>query len=104
MADGLLTVETTPSFDRWMRRLKDRTAASMVTIRIRRMQVGLFGDMRDVGEHVFEMRIAYGPGYRLYGTRAGSSIIVLLCAGDKGSQARDIVKAKRMAKSFRRKR
>ena len=95
------TVRTTASFDRWVGKLKDRGAVAAIASRVRRVQAGLFGDVRDVGEGVFELRVDYGPGYRVYAMRAGEVVIVLLCGGDKGSQSRDIAKAKLMASTVR---
>jgi putative addiction module killer protein len=64
------------------------------------MELGNFGDARSVGEGVRELRIDYGPGYRVYFVQRGQEIVILLCGGDKGSQARDIELARRMAKDL----
>lgn len=61
------------------------------------MQAGNFGDVKPVGESVYELRLAFGPGYRVYYARRGERLILLLCGGDKGSQSRDIVRAKQIA-------
>ncbi|RDB60556.1 addiction module antitoxin RelB [Gordonibacter sp. 28C] len=90
-----------PEFARWMGGMKGIEARSLVSMRIRRLQVGLVGDVRDVGEGVFELRINSGPGYRVYGTRSDGSSVTLLCGGDKGSQARDVARAKRMVRALR---
>ena len=71
-----------------------------ITRRLERVQRGNLGDIRPVGGGVSEMRISYGPGYRLYFVRQGTDIIVLLCGGDKGSQDRDVQRAKRLAKEL----
>ncbi|BAK45077.1 type II toxin-antitoxin system RelE/ParE family toxin [Eggerthella sp. YY7918] len=97
MGQETWTVKKTRTFERWLRRLKDRKARGRISARVFRLEEGLLGDVRSVGEGVFELRIDYGPGYRLYGTIMGAVVIVLLCAGDKGSQKRDIARAKRMA-------
>jgi putative addiction module killer protein len=80
------------------RKVADRTAAAIVPRRIRRVAMGNLGDARSVGDGVSELRIHHGPGYRVYFTRRGNTVIVLLCGGDKGSQARDITQAKALAK------
>lgn len=65
--------------------------------RIARVQIGLFGDVKPVGEGLSELRIDHGPGYRIYLARRGDLLVILLCGGDKGSQSRDIARAKAMA-------
>lgn len=97
MVEKELTVKKTRTFVRWLCKLKDREARAAVQARIRRWQVGLLGDVRDLGEGMFEMRIDFGPGYRVYGVRIEQVTILLLCGGDKGGQARDIARARRMA-------
>ena len=91
---GIVRSET---FNRWLRGLSDRRAAARISRRLERVVNGLLGDVRSVGEGVSEMRIHYGPGYRLYYVREGENTIVLLCGGDKSSQRRDIEWAKQMA-------
>jgi putative addiction module killer protein len=76
--------------------LADLTARKRIAARILRLEAGIVGDVRSVGKGVSEVRIEYGPGYRLYFTRRGSDVVILLCGGDKGSQARDIAKAQSM--------
>lgn len=85
-------------FTLWLDKLKDERAAARIVTRIRRMEVGNAGDVRSVGEGVSEIRVDYGPGYRIYFTRRGRTLIILLCGGDKKSQHKDIALAKRMAK------
>ena len=75
----------------------DDGAVVRITARLRRAAQGNLGDVRAVDDGVFEMRIHYGPGYRLYSIRRGSEIIVLICGGDKSSQRRDIERAKRLS-------
>lgn len=89
-------VATTSTFLAWLEALADTTARSRIAQRIARFELGLFGDVRTVGGRVSEARIDYGPGYRIYFTRRGPEIVILLCGGDKGSQARDIAKAQSM--------
>ena len=85
------------TFDRWLGGLGDRRAVARIIQRLERVANGILGDVRSVGEGVSEMRIHYGPGYRLYYVREGENTIVLLCGGDKSSQGRDIEWAKQMA-------
>ena len=80
----------TEVFERWFRRLRDRDAQARITMRIRRMERGNPGDVAPVGGGVSEMRIHYGPGYRVYFVRRGNALVVLLAGGDKDSQERDI--------------
>lgn len=93
----MIEVETTDTFDRWLARLRDRTAAAIVAARILRVRHGLLGDVKSVGSGVSELRIDHGPGYRVYFTYKGKALILLLCAGDKSTQAHDIKAAKSMA-------
>jgi len=95
---GMATdVHRTIEFDGWLRRLKDANAVARIVARIRRMEQGNPGDVRSVGGGIMEMRIDYGPGYRVYYVHQGPVIVILLCAGDKQSQARDIRRAKELA-------
>lgn len=89
-------VAPTPTFLAWFQGLADPTAQSRIAKRILRFEAGLFGDVKSVGKGVSEARIDYGQGYRLYFTRRGSETIILLCGGDKNSQARDIALAQSM--------
>jgi putative addiction module killer protein len=93
-----MLVRRTDEFQDWIRGLRDRRAAAKIAVRIARMESGLLGDVGAVGEGVSEVRIDYGPGYRLYFVRRGQELIILLCGGDKGSQKRDVKRAKAMAK------
>jgi putative addiction module killer protein len=94
----MIEVRQTEVFAHWLRGLRDRNAVARINIRIRRLTLGNFGDARSVGGGVSELRVDYGPGYRVYFMRAGKEIILLLCGGDKRTQDRDIEKAKRFAK------
>jgi putative addiction module killer protein len=85
-------------FTAWLDNVKDERAAARIVTRIRRMEIGNAGDVKSVGEGVSEIRIDYGPGYRVYFTRRGRTLVILLCGGDKNSQRKDIALAKRMAK------
>ena len=88
-------------FDRWLLDLRDRKARAKIETRIRRLSLGNPGDVKPVGEGISEMRIDYGPGYRVYFTRRGPVVVVLLCGGDKGSQNRDIALAKAVAAQWK---
>jgi len=93
----MLTIKTTIEFDKWLRRLKDNQALRHISARIDRLAQGHEGDSKSVGNEVSELRIHQGPGYRVYFTRRGSTIVVLLCGGDKNNQQRDIKLAQRLA-------
>jgi putative addiction module killer protein len=88
----------TAIFDAWLMGLRDRQAKVRIVKRIERLEAGNPGDVKPVGEGVSEMRIDYGPGYRVYFVRRGREIVVLLAGGDKSSQARDIRIAHGLAK------
>jgi putative addiction module killer protein len=90
-------VRQTAVFRDWHRRLRDRRAAARIASRIERLENDHVGDVRSIGDGVSELRIDHGPGYRIYFTRRGQTIYVLLCGGDKSTQARDIRTAKRLA-------
>lgn len=89
------------SFMSWFDRLRDRQAKTRIIARIRRVSLGNLGDMKQLREGVFELRIDYGPGYRLYCTRHGQAVIVLLAGGDKSTQTADIERAIIIAKEWR---
>ena len=97
----MFAIRRTDAFDRWLRRLKDDRARAKIAARIQRMAFGNFGDVSPVGEGVSELRIFEGPGYRIYFVRRRSSVVVLLCGGDKKSQERDIKAAKALAKELK---
>jgi putative addiction module killer protein len=84
-------------FDDWLDDLKDRTARARIIIRIRRLANGNPGDHRSVGSGVEELRLHFGPGYRVYYVQRGSILIFLLCGGDKSSQSNDVERAKALA-------
>ena len=93
----MFEIQQTEVFARWLDGLFDRRAASRVAQRIVRLQSGLFGDVKPVGSGISELRIDYGPGYRVYFVQRGPVLIILLCGGDKRSQSRDIERAKALA-------
>ncbi|MBV9627323.1 MAG: type II toxin-antitoxin system RelE/ParE family toxin [Xanthobacteraceae bacterium] len=86
-------IEVTDEFDKWLKALRDLQAKVRIFERIRRLGDGNPGDVKPVGKGVSEMRINYGPGYRLYYTQRSGSLIILLCGGDKSSQTKDIARA-----------
>ena len=93
----MFEVRQTEIFASWVDDLADSRAAQRIAQRIVRLQAGLFGDVKPVGEGISELRIDYGPGYRVYFVQRGRILIILLCGGDKRSQRRDIAKAKSLA-------
>jgi putative addiction module killer protein len=89
------------TFSKWLARLRDQQAKALIVRHVMRAREDLAGDIKPVGEGVSEMRIHYGPGYRVYFIRHGVAVVVLLCGGDKASQAGDIRRAKRLARQWR---
>lgn len=96
----MIEVRQTEEFSTWLRRLRDANAVARIVARIRRLEQGNPGDTNSVGNGVMEMRIDYGPGYRVYYLPRGSTIVILLCGGDKQTQPRDIRRAHKMAEKF----
>ncbi len=90
----------TTVFEKWLRGMRDRRAKDRILARLVRMGAGNLGDVKSVGEGVTEARIDYGPGYRLYFIRHKKTVLVMLGGGDKSSQARDIKRAKELAKGW----
>ena len=86
----MIEVRRTEEYDNWFSRLRDVQAKARINTRIRRVQLGNPGDVKPVGRGVSEMRINYGPGYRVYFVQRGRTLIILLSGGDKSSQQRDI--------------
>ncbi|MEW6621238.1 MAG: type II toxin-antitoxin system RelE/ParE family toxin [bacterium] len=93
----MYTVLRTKEFDEWLTKLRDAKGKARILARIRSAELGNLGDVEPVGEDVSEMRIHYGPGYRVYFKKKGTLLIILLLGGDKSSQTRDIKKAKTLA-------
>ena len=91
------TVKRTDEFSSWLKGLRDVRAKAKVVARIDRLALGNPGDVGPVGDGISEMRIHYGPGYRMYYVSRGEEVVVLLCGGDKGSQDSDIAAAKKLA-------
>lgn len=92
-----IEVRQTETFQRWLERLKDVTAKARILARLRRASLGNLGDWKAVGGGVAEMRIPHGPGYRVYFTRRGDQVIIILVGGTKKTQTADIAKAIEMA-------
>ena len=97
----MLEIVESATFKRWVRGLRDRRGVARINARLRNVSLGNLGDVKAVGNGVSEMRIRYGPGYRIYYMRSGPTLVVLLCGGDKGSQKRDIELAKQLALEWR---
>ena len=94
----MIEVRQTLTFAAWFRDLRDRRARARIQVRIDRLSLGNAGDAKPVGEGVSELRIDYGPGYRVYFVRRGAALIVLLAGGNKRTQARDIKTALELAR------
>jgi putative addiction module killer protein len=93
----MIEVRQTDEFRTWMRNLRDDRAVTRIGARIRRLEQGNPGDAKSLGAGLLEMRVDYGPGYRVYYVRRGTVIVVLLCGGDKRTQQRDIERAQALA-------
>ena len=89
----MLTIRQTRIYEAWFAGLRDERARARIDVRIKRLALGNAGDVKPVGEGVSELRIDYGPGYRVYFAQRGSEIVLLLCGGDKRTQDRDIREA-----------
>jgi putative addiction module killer protein len=96
----MIEIRTTARFIKWFKFLKDRRAKARIQARIDRVEMGHFGDVAPVGEGVSELRIFYGPGYRVYFVQRDAVVVILLLGGDKSSQKADIVKAKDIARQL----
>jgi putative addiction module killer protein len=96
----VIELKQTEAFAKWESRLRDKRARTIIATRLARLAHGLPGDVEPVGEGVSELRIHYGPGYRVYFQQRGDILIVLLCGGDKKTQARDIATAKKLAEEW----
>ena len=94
-----MRVRKTSVYKKWIKNLQDSRARYRILIRIKRLEEGNPGDCGSIGEGLSEMRIHYGPGYRVYFKDIGKEIVILLCGGDKSTQQQDIAKAKEIASS-----
>ena len=93
-----MEIRFTEIFSDWLDTLRDREARTLILKHVDRMRKGNLGDIKNIGESVFEKRIFYGAGYRLYFLNKSGRLIILLCGGDKSSQQKDIEKAQQMAR------
>jgi putative addiction module killer protein len=93
-----IEIRQTDVFDDWFATLRDRAARARITARVRRLSLGNPGDVKPVGAGVSEMRIDYGPGYRVYFVARGEAVVILLCGGDKRTLGRDIKRALELAR------
>jgi len=96
----MFEVLKTREFQEWLVSLADERAQALIAARVGRLEVGNPGNVKSVGDGVSEMKIDFGPGYRVYFTRTGRTVLLLLCGGDKSTQAKDIQRAKRIAASL----
>ena len=96
------TAEGRSPFSEWLHELGDRAASARVRVRLARLRLGNFGDTKSLGGGLHELRIDYGPGYRVYFGRAGNRIVLLLCGGSKRTQSRDIEQARTYWLDYRR--
>jgi putative addiction module killer protein len=93
----MIEFKQTETFRKWRVRLKDGRIRALIASRLDRLAFGNAGDVKPVGQGISELRIDYGPGYRIYFMNRGNTIIILLCGGDKSTQAKDIQTAQRLA-------
>ncbi len=96
----MIELKQTGIYQKWQARLRDKRARTIIATRLMRLAEGLPGDVEPVGEGVSELRIHYGPGYRVYFQRRGNLLVVLLCGGNKSTQVRDIAAAKELVKKW----
>ncbi len=96
-----LELRRTAVFGQWLDDLRDDIAVKAIKRRLARIQIGLFGDAKSLGDGLAELRVDHGLGYRVYFTREDRTVVVLLCGGDKGSQPRDIERARKLAAEWR---
>jgi len=99
--DDMIEIKQTEVFETWLDDLRDRRAIRLIAARLERLTHGHFGDAKPVGGGISELRIHYGAGYRIYFQQRGKEIVLLLCGGDKNTQARDIQRARAIAKQWR---
>ena len=97
----MIQIQHTEAYVKWFSGLRDRVARARIDIRIRRLSLGNAGNAKPVGDGVSELRVDYGPGYRIYFVQRGEVVIVLLAGGDKSTQDKDIRNAKVLAKDLK---
>lgn len=96
----MIEIKQTETYRKWEHKLKDHKVRAIIAARVFRLANGMFGDVTPVGLGISELRIHYGPGYRIYFKQNGNEIIILLCGGDKSTQKRDIEAAKKLVKEL----
>ncbi len=96
----MIEIRQTEEYANWFQRLRNREARARILVRIRRLSLGNPGDVKPVGEGVSEIRVDFGPGYRIYFIQHGETLIVLLAGGDKRTQKQDIKKAQELAQGL----
>lgn len=96
----MYSIYTTEVFDKWFSKLKDQQAKKRIQVRIDRVEDGNFGDSEPIGEGVSELRLFFGPGYRVYYCQQGQRVVILLAGGDKSTQSKDITIALQLAKEL----
>lgn len=96
----MIEIRQTPQYLKWFKSLKDHNARMRINIRIRRLSLGNAGDVKPVGEGISELRIDYGPGYRVYFLSREQELVLLLIGGDKSTQQKDIARAKELARDL----
>ncbi|OXL14799.1 type II toxin-antitoxin system RelE/ParE family toxin [Polynucleobacter cosmopolitanus] len=97
----MMTILKTSKFTKWIQELKDLKGKARIQARIDKLEFGHFGDCESIGSGVFELRIHFGPGYRVYLMKKGQELVILLAGGDKGSQAKDIKQAINLSNELR---
>jgi len=96
----MFTVSALPEFTVWLDGLKDKAVRSLIVARIKRLEAGLFGDVKPVGDGISELRIHFGAGWRVYFTRRGEQVVILLAGGMKRTQGKDLRRAKVLVKTL----
>ncbi len=96
-----LEIETTLDFDKWLRKIRDKTVLHRFDVRFNRVARGNFGDVKQIDSNLFEMRFFFGGGFRVYYTVRNNKIVLLLCGGDKSTQSKDIDKARTLLNQLR---
>ena len=94
-------IETTQEFEKWLRKIRDKTILHRFDVRFNRLAKGNFGDAKQIAADLFELRFFFGSGYRVYYTIRNNKVVILLCGGDKSTQSRDIDKAKNLLSQLR---